>query len=32
VLIASHDLNVWKMADLVYELKDGKLVERGMGE
>jgi peptide/nickel transport system ATP-binding protein len=26
VLIASHDPNVWKAADLVYELKDGKLV------
>lgn len=26
VLIASHDPTVWKAADLVYELRDGKLV------
>lgn len=26
VIIASHDANVWKAADLVYELRDGMLV------
>ena len=26
ILVASHDPNVWQFADLVYELKDGQLV------
>ncbi len=27
VVIASHDANVWQAADIVFELRDGKLVE-----